>query len=168
MPNFKRKDTRMFRFIKKALSKNFKKDIGTIGRFPNNEEYADINYMYQGGIELIGWFVQLENELTHDIIVSKLKTAKSVMIKSTDFMAVKGNVQAGTILELPSLLVCVMVMISFLAPLARSMAPPTPSKGFPGTAQLARFAFSSTSNPPMMATSICLPRIMAKLSALSK
>lgn len=34
-------------------------------------------------------------------------------------------------------------MMRRLAPLARSMAPPTPSRGLPGTAQLARLACSS-------------------------
>src|SRR5947199_9210 len=53
-------------------------------------------------------------------------------------------------------------MINRFAPLAKSIAPPTPNKGLPGTAQLARLACSSTSNPPMMATSICFPMIRGK------
>ena len=56
--------------------------------------------------------------------------------RSTTLAAVRGNVHDGTILEVPSGLVWVISIISFLAPAARSIAPPTPNNGLPGTAQL--------------------------------
>ena len=82
--------------------------------------------------------------------------------------SVNGKVHFGTIFELPFLSVWLSVTINRFAPEAKSIAPPTPKSGFPGTAQFAKSPFSSICNPPIMATSICLPRIMAKLSALSK
>ena len=71
------------------------------------------------------------------------------MIVETAFLAVRGIVHLGTILEVPSRLMWVRVITSFFAPDARSMAPPTPSNGFPGMAQLARLPSSSTSDQPL-------------------
>ena len=47
-----------------------------------------------------------------------------------------------------------MAMIKLLAPTARSIAPPTPSTGLPGTAQLAMLPCSSTCRPPITDTSM--------------
>ena len=42
----------------------------------------------------------------------------------------------------------------FFAPDAKSIAPPTPNSGFPGTAQFAKLPASSTCSPPITATSM--------------
>ena len=59
-------------------------------------------------------------------------------------------------------------MISFRAPTARSIAPPTLPPPRAGTNQLARSPVAETCNPPRTAASICPPRIIVKESAVSK
>ena len=96
------------------------------------------------------------------------KTQSSVTIVSTAAAAVSGNEQRSTIFGSPLDDVAVIVTITLRAPTTRSIAPPTPSTSFPGTAQFAMSPRSLTWSAPSTAVSTWPPRIIAKLCALSK
>ena len=85
------------------------------------------------------------------------------MTTSATPRAVSGYVHSATIFGSPFDDVAVMVTITRRAPTTRSIAPPTPSTSFPGTAQFAMSPAIETCSAPSTATSTCPPRIMAKL-----
>ena len=96
------------------------------------------------------------------------KTPKSVMIRLTTPLPVKGSEQCFKILGLPSLAVCSIRITIFCTPATKSIAPPMPLTFFPGIIQLAKSPRSETSIAPKIARLICPPRIMAKDSELEK
>ena len=71
-------------------------------------------------------------------------------------------------LEEPSLEQCSLTMLTTLAPVMRSIAPPMPASILPGTIQLAMLPFSSTWSVPRKVASTCPPRIIANDVAESK
>ena len=81
-------------------------------------------------------------------------------------MPVNGYVHCGTSFGVPSLAKRVIITNTDLAPMARSIAPPTAgiAPGAP-VCQLARSPRSETWKAPRTQTSRCPPRIMAKESA---
>ncbi len=87
---------------------------------------------------------------------------------STTFLPVSGSVQAGMNLALPSFAQCSITTMIFLTPATKSIAPPMPLIILPGIIQLAMSPPSDTSIAPSTVRSICPPRIIAKLAALSK
>jgi len=64
--------------------------------------------------------------------------------------------------------VCSISTTTRLTPATRSIAPPIPFTILPGIIQFARSPFSATCSAPRIEMSICPPRTMAKLAALSK
>ena len=52
------------------------------GRLPTTEEQRQISVTFQSGIELLGWIVQLDNELTSETIVIRLKEATDKIQKN--------------------------------------------------------------------------------------
>ena len=90
------------------------------------------------------------------------------MIMSTTFLPVSGRVHSGMNLGSPFLETCSITTMIFLTPATRSIAPPMPLIILPGIIQLAMSPFSLTSIAPSTVRSICPPRIIAKLAALSK
>ena len=90
------------------------------------------------------------------------------MIMSTTFLPVSGSVHSGMNLGSPFLELCSITTMIFLTPATRSIAPPIPFTILPGIIQLAMSPPSDTSIAPSTVRSICPPRIIAKLEALSK
>ena len=90
------------------------------------------------------------------------------MITSASSAPVSGNVHAFRSLEAPSLEQCSLTMLTTLAPVMRSIAPPMPASILPGTIQLAMLPFSSTCSVPRKVASTWPPRIIANDVAESK
>jgi hypothetical protein len=94
--------------------------------------------------------------------------AASVTTTSTGRSAVNGYVASATIFGEPSLAVWVVVTTTVRAPTNRSIAPPTPSTGLPGTDQFAMRPAASTCSAPSTATSTWPPRIIPNDAELAK
>src|SRR5689334_6485603 len=87
-------------------------------------------------------------------------------MRVTQPIPVSGYVQRSTTFGSPLFVVCSIITYVFLAPIARSIAPPTAgiASGAP-VCQLARSPLAETWNAPRTQTSRWPPRIIAKLSA---
>ena len=92
----------------------------------------------------------------------------SVTIVFTQPGAVSGSEQCSTIFASPFFVQCSMALMTFLAPLTMSIAPPMPLSFFPGIFQLARLQASSTCSAPSTVASRWPPRAMANAIVLSK
>ncbi|MNH29312.1 hypothetical protein D3C79_895390 [compost metagenome] len=90
------------------------------------------------------------------------------MMRSTTPTPVSGREHHSSILCSPPLAQCSISTTTRLTPATRSMAPPMPLTILPGIIQFARSPRSETCMAPSRARLMWPPRIMAKLSALSK
>mmetsp|Transcript_22955 Transcript_22955/g.55691 ORF Transcript_22955/g.55691 Transcript_22955/m.55691 type:complete len:211 (+) Transcript_22955:99-731(+) len=98
------------------------------------------------------------------ISLSTSNTAISVMIMSTIPFPVRGSEHLSRIFGAPFFEQWSIVTTTRLPQLTRSIAPPIPFTIFPGITQFAKSPFSATSSAPSTVTSMCEPRIIAKLS----